>query len=281
MDPCRRIAFVINAAKPGAEPLAHELAQRAREMGRETCITSEYPVPSEVLSGCDACCVIGGDGTMLSVVEQAAIAGVPLIGVNMGKLGFLAVFSPKDAHERFAAVLEGDYRITSRALLSCTRAGHERRLALNDVVFRTHSSRMVRLEVRADDKLVNVYSADGLIFSTPTGSTAYNLSAGGPLVHPHAPVIAMTPICPHTLSNRSVIFSDTTNISIILHEKRSDVRISLDGQPLLEELGDSVVQLGQAPERLKLILNPEYSHFEVVRTKLGWTGDNLGKHIAS
>ena len=128
---------------------------------------------------------------------------MPIIGVNRGSLGFLTTFSAEEAATSLPALLAGDFRLAHRSILDCSTGPGRHDLALNDVLIKAEiNSRIVRLEVVADDDLVTEYLCDGLIFATPTGSTAYNLSAGGPLVHPDAEVIAMTPICPHTLSNR-------------------------------------------------------------------------------
>src|SRR5262249_28113680 len=157
-------------------------------------------LPKGWLNGCDACCVIGGDGTLLGVARESARAQVPIIGVNRGSLGFLTTFSDDEALVHFAGLLGGAFHIDHPTMLDCsTRPGlHD--LALNDVLIKDEVNlRLVRLEVVADGKLVTEYTCDGLIFSTPTGSTAYNLSASGPIVHPSAGVIAITPICPHTL----------------------------------------------------------------------------------
>lgn len=275
MEPVRRVVFVVNDSKPGAKALADDLSELARNAGIQTKTILDYPVPRGTLRECDVCCVIGGDGTLLSTVAEAAAENVPVVGVNMGKLGFLAMFSPAEARQHFLEVLEGRCKVSERTLLECTANSGRKTLALNDIVVRATSSRMARIEVYANDKLVNVYSADGIVFSTPTGSTAYNLSAGGPLIHPHAPVIAMTPICPHTLSNRSVIFSENTRIRVAIQEDRTDVRANRDGQSCFESPTDFPLEVAVAQERFRLILNPDHSHFAVVRSKLGWSGNHI------
>jgi NAD+ kinase len=145
-------------------------------------------------------------------------------------------------------------------------------------VLSSNTSRVARLRVMADDaKLVNVYSADGIVVSTPTGSTAYNLSAGGALIHPRAPVIAVTPICPHTLSNRGLIVGEGTHLSIATEPTSSTVRVVCDGTECFgdETYGGVPVEISLAPKRLPLVLRPGYTYFELVRRKLGWHGDNL------
>jgi len=215
VKPVRSIAFVINSEKAGAAGLGRELVAVARARGVRVRQTTRNKLPRGFLRGCDACCVIGGDGTLLGVVRESAVARVPLIGVNCGSLGFLTPFSPAEARSEFDDLLQGGFRVDYRAMLECRVAGRGSSLALNDILIKDEvASRLVHIEVFADGELVTDYLSDGLIFATATGSTAYNLSAGGPIVHPKADVIAMTPICPHTLSNRTIMFRDTVKLRV-------------------------------------------------------------------
>jgi len=221
----------------------------------------------------DACCVVGGDGTLLGVVREAAREEVPVIGVNRGGLGFLTTFSAEEARMHFAELLAGAYRIAHRSLLDCSTGPGQHDLALNDVLIKDEvNSRLVRLEVFADDELVTSYHGDGLIFSTPTGSTAYNLSAGGPLIYPTADVIALTPVCPHTLSNRSIIFRDDVKLRVYNRTAKSRLLVAMDGQRKLTFCQGSPVEIAISPLRLALAQRVGYSHFAVVRTKLQWSG---------
>src|SRR5690625_1876117 len=213
MPPLRKLAFIVNPSKSGAAELADRLITLSQEKGADVTITDTFPVAEDFLNGRDACCVIGGDGTLLSAVVQSVREQVPIIGVNRGTLGFLTILSPEEARENFPLILEGDFNVSPRAVLQC--GNNETNIALNDIVIReAHSSRLISLDVFANDEWVTRFSCDGLIFSTPTGSTAYNLSAGGPITHPNAHVIAMTPICPHTLSNRTVIFDENVQLKV-------------------------------------------------------------------
>jgi len=273
MQPIRRLSFVVNEKKTGAPELAGLLTAAAGGAGTAWTQTSRFPLPEGALEGCDACCVIGGDGTLLGVVSEAARAGVPVIGVNRGSLGFLTTFSADEARAHFAAVLAGDYRIARRALLDCSTGSGGRSLALNDVLIKDETnSRLVSLEVFAGDELVTEYHCDGLIFTTPTGSTAYNLSAGGPLIHPSADVVAMTPICPHTLSNRSIIFRSDVRLSV--HNRTGSARplVAIDGRRTLAFHDGQPVTISVSPLTLSLIQREDYSHFSVLRTKLQWSG---------
>jgi NAD+ kinase len=273
MQPIRRLAFVVNEQKAGAPELGRMLMATAREAGVEIDHTVRFPLPEGFLKGFDACCVIGGDGTLLGVVGAAAREQVPVIGVNRGSLGFLTTFSADEARAHFTALVGGNYRLASRSLLECSTGPGQHDLALNDVLIKDEvNSRLVRLEVLADGELVTEYACDGLIFSTPTGSTAYNLSAGGPLIHPSAEVIAMTPICPHTLSNRSIIFRHDVKLRVVNRSDHAVLRVAMDGQRNLVTCASSPVEISISPLKLPLIQRADYSHFAVVRTKLNWSG---------
>ena len=273
MKPIRKLAMVVNADKDGAAALGRELATIARRAGVKLKRTSRLSLPRGWLKGCDACCVIGGDGTLLGVAHEAAREQVPIIGVNRGSLGFLTTFSADEACTQFAELLGGSVRIDYRAMLDCSTGPGAHDLALNDVLIKDEQhSRLVRLEVFADGELVTEYVCDGLIFSTPTGSTAYNLSAGGPIIHPGAAVVAMTPICPHTLSNRSIIFRENVRLRVVNRTGRSRLLVAMDGQRNLKVAGESPIEISIARRRLPLAQRPHYSHFSVVRTKLKWSG---------
>ena len=273
MKPIRQLAFVINEDKAGAPELARELVAIAAAVGVTSTQTTQFPLPPGFLRGYDACCVIGGDGTLLGVAREAAHQQVPIIGVNRGSLGFLTTFSADEARTHFAELLTGEYRVAHRSLLECCTGPGSHDLALNDVLVKSDiNSRLVQLEVHADGELVTNYTCDGLIFSTPTGSTAYNLSAGGPLIHPDAAVIAMTPICPHTLSNRSIIFRDQVCLRVFNRSADSRLLVAMDGQRDLKVGVDSPIEITISSLRLPLAQRVSYSHFSVVREKLKWSG---------
>lgn len=273
MSPIRHLAFVVNEQKAGAPELAATLIALAEAAGVIVKRASCYPVADGFLKGQDACCVIGGDGTLLGAAREAAREQVPIIGVNRGSLGFLTTFSADEARACLGQLIAGNFQITHRTLLACSTGPDQQDLALNDVLIKDEvNSRIVRLEVWADDELVTDYYCDGLIFSTPTGSTAYNLSAGGPLIHPAADVIVMTPICPHTLSNRSIIFRDGVKLRVYNRNEDSRLLVAMDGQRNLQVCETSPVEISVAQQRLPLVQRLDYSHFSVVRTKLKWSG---------
>ena len=278
MKPIRQLAFVVNEQKEGAPALARELVALARTAGVALKQTTRFPLPKGWLHGCDACCVIGGDGTLLGVACESAREQVPIIGVNRGSLGFLTTFSADEARAQFLELLEGQFRVDHRAMLECSTGTGPHDLALNDVLIKDEvNSRLVRLEVFADGELVTDYTCDGLIFSTPTGSTAYNLSAGGPIMPPAAGVIAMTPICPHTLSNRSIIFRENVRLRVFNRSPTARLLVAMDGQRNLQVGAQSPVEISVAQLRLPLAQRADYSHFSVVRTKLKWSGGFVDK----
>jgi len=279
MTPFRKLAFVFNSEKPGAAELAQELMDIAGLAGaKKIRLSGDRKLPRSFFKGCDACCVIGGDGTLLGAVRGATSENIPIIGVNQGGLGFLTTFSADEARAHFAALLGGDYHIAHRALLECRTGPRQRDIALNDVLIKNGTnSRLVRLEVFANDKLVTDYYCDGVIFSTPTGSTAYNLAAGGPIIHPAAGVIAMTPICPHTLSNRTIIFRDDVKLTVFNRSDDSHLLVAMDGQRNSVMVGASPIEISVSPRTLALAQRRDYSHFEVMRAKLKWSGGLLEK----
>jgi NAD+ kinase len=273
MTRIRSLAFVVNSDKSGAPDLARELVLLARRAGVRVKQTSRQTLPVGFLRGWDACCVIGGDGTLLGVAREAARSQVPIIGVNRGGLGFLTTFSPDEARAQFPELLRGAFRLDYRALLKCSIGSGRDELALNDVLVKAaENSRLIRLEVVADGQLVTDYVCDGLIFSSPTGSTAYNLSAGGPIIHPAARVIAMTPICPHTLSNRSIIFRDNVQLQVWNRSTAARLLVAIDGQRNLGVYTDVPVRISIAREQVALVQHLGYAHFSVVRAKLKWSG---------
>ena len=271
MKPPRNLTLVVNTSKDTACELSTSLAKLAEAHGVTVRIITAYPVPQGCLRGQDACCVIGGDGTLLSVVEEAVREHVPVLGINLGKLGFLTTVSPETSREQFTEFLQGRYTVTQRSPLQCNDASGATALALNDVVIKQVSwSRLMRLSVYCNEELVNNYACDGLIFSTPTGSTAYNLSAEGPLIHPAAQVICMTPICPHTLSNRTVVFPDEVNLKACCQNIDVQPQVAVDGKMHWTKTLDLPINIGTSPLKFFLIHPPDYTHFNILRNKLNW-----------
>lgn len=231
----------------------------------------------EIAERADLIVVLGGDGTMLATARLLKGRSVPVIGVNFGLLGYLTEFSVEDLFPLLERVLVQDFRIEKRVQLytSVIRNGSciTRGTVLNDVVVNKSAlARMIDLECWISGQLINKFRADGLIISTPTGSTAYSLSAGGPLIHPSIHAMLMTPICPHTLTNRPLVVSDEEPIELILATPREEVTLTLDGQ-----IGFSLKHLDRITVRksehyFQLVQAPNKNYFSVLKDKLSWGG---------
>jgi NAD+ kinase len=222
----------------------------------------------------DALIVLGGDGTLLSMARAVGDLGVPILGVNLGFLGFLTATTLDEMSGALRALVAGELAIDERMMLRARviRGGQElgEHLALNDVVItKSAMSRIIDLTVSVDGRHATSYRADGLIISTPTGSTAYNLSAGGPILFPTMDAVVLTPIAPHTLSNRPIVLPGSQRIDVTLRVDQ-EVMLTIDGQvgvPLRER---DVVQVQQAAARIRLLRFDQKDFFSVLRTKLKW-----------
>ena len=276
MKPIQTLALVINTNKARAQALADELTRKAKAQGTHVKATTDYPIPENFLEGADACLIIGGDGTFLSIVAESVRHQVPVLGVNEGKLGFLATFSTEEALCGLSSILAGNCEVVSRPILACTFPGDYTAFALNDCVIK-HSSpnSLARLKVHANGEFVTQYSSDGIIISTPTGSTAYNLSAGGPIIHPATKAMVLTPICPHTLSNRSIIFNHDIQLEVHAAEENHSFCISVDGSLAPESTAKLPLSIKLAEATLPLLKPIGYSYFEVLRSKLKWGGSSI------
>ena len=235
---------------------------------------------SELGAGCELIIVLGGDGTILSTVRALGENLRPIFGINLGTLGFLTCLGPADYRQAVRSIVSGNYLLSSRALLDVTivrdGASVEAHFGLNDaVISRGALSRLIRLETRVNGALLTTYNADGLIVATPTGSTAYSLSAGGPLLTPESNVFAITPICPHTLTNRSVVVGDQAVIEVRLGKQEDEVYLTVDGQHGLAMRSGDIVRIRRAEKSLLLAMLPDLPFFELARRKLKWSGNTL------
>lgn len=248
---------------------------RRDEIEAETGCAVESLSHEELVRGADLIVVLGGDGTMIGAARMVGDAETPVLGVNFGTLGYLADFTVEDMLPALESVLAGDYTLDRRLMLSATverdgaRLLHDR--VLNDVVIsKSALARIIEIEAHIDQKFVNRFRADGLIISTPTGSTAYNLSAGGPVIYPSMNAVVITPICPHTLSNRPLVLPDDAEFELTLKTPREEVALTLDGQvgmPL--ESGDRVT-VRKSRTCFNLIQADTRNYFDVLRNKLKW-----------
>src|SRR5438067_9628451 len=236
----------------------------------------------ELGATCDILVVLGGDGTILQVLHDLEGNIKPIFGINLGSLGFLTCVSSSAYVEAVESIVAKNYVLSHRTLLDIS-IEHEsdgtelmRRLGMNDVVIsRGEISRLIKLHTRINHAVLTEYNADGLIIATPTGSTAYSLAAGGPILTPDCGVFVITPICPHVLTNRSVIVSDDSLVSIRPSRGGQDVFLTVDGQQLVKVRSGDVIRIRKAPTTLPLAMLPEMSFFEVLRQKLKWSGSAI------
>lgn len=219
--------------------------------------------------------VLGGDGTMLAAARLAAPRQIPILPINMGSLGFLTSFTLDELYPALEETLAGNSSISQRVMLQAelVRAGSviESQRALNDVVIHKGAlARMIQLELNINSDFVCRYRADGLIVSSPTGSTAYSLSAGGPIVHPAVEAFIITPICPHMLTDRPVVVRDYCCLEVKLNGDTESVYLTLDGQRGVPLEPTDIVRVSRAKEQLRLIQPPKKPYFEILRNKLKW-----------
>lgn len=219
--------------------------------------------------------VLGGDGTLLSVARQVWNKNIPILGVNLGGLGFLTEITLDELYSVLERVLRDDFEINEREILKAGVIRRGKRIAefivLNDAVINKGAlARIIDLETTVNGEYLSTFRSDGLIISTPTGSTAYNLSAGGPIVYPSLHTIIITPICPHTLTIRPIIIPDDVKIRALLKSSNEEVTLTLDGQQGFTLKFEDVVEVGKAEGRILLIKSPYRHYFELLREKLKW-----------
>ena len=229
----------------------------------------------QVAQESDLLLVLGGDGTILAAAREAAHHDIPILPINMGSLGFLTSFTVDELYPALESALAGEAKIEERVLLLVERTHNGELLTqqrvLNDaVVHKGTLARMIEVELHIDGAFVCRYRADGLIVASPTGSTAYSLSAGGPIVQPGVASILITPICPHTLSDRPVVIQETSKIELHLSQSSDSVFLTLDGQTGVPMQTGDRVRITCSAERLKLIQPPNKTYFEILRNKLKW-----------
>jgi len=283
MPTIRTVGIVSKAHSEAAAKIVPKLVEWLRGRGmavridEQTAVYTGAPgIPrAEVPEGCDLVMVLGGDGTLLSAARAIGQREIPLFPVNLGGLGFLTAITIDELYPELERAFRGEHRIARRKLLSTeVMRGDEvvaSYQALNDAVLtKAAIARMIDLEAWVDQQLVCEYKADGLIISTPTGSTAYSLSAGGPVIFPAVPAFCLTPICPHTLTNRPVLVPETSVIRILAHNPNESTYLTIDGQvggPIAE--GDAIV-CRASNHALHLIRPPNARFFDVLRQKLDW-----------
>jgi NAD+ kinase len=286
----KRVGFIGNSEKAAGSSFISKAAQIITRSGRLVCsdpVTAEmanlkgkiFPDAASLAKNVDLLLVFGGDGTMLRAANEIAGSTTPLLGINLGGLGFLTAVSSDEIETALKRILRGDYEIESRSLIQVygkCRGEHIDESALNDfVISRGIISKLITLEVSVNEQPLTRYRCDGLIVSSPTGSTAYALSAGGAVVHPAADVFQITPICPHTLSNRSVIVSLGSKIQVRVVSPKPDIILTADGEMVSEMLPGDTVTIQRSADSVRLLHLPGYSFFDTLRRKLNWSGANV------
>lgn len=231
----------------------------------------------DLAAGTDAIIVIGGDGTLLSVAREIGASRTPILGVNLGSLGFLTEIPLPDLYPAIEGILEGRHLVTERGRLRAEihRQGRSsaRHDVLNDIVVaKSALSRVLDIRVDVDGRLMTTFKADGLIVCTPTGSTAYSLSAGGPIVDPQVDAMVLSPICPHTLTNRPLVLPGRSEVDVSLVNDHGEVYITIDGQVGSPFLANDRVRIRRSRHPLRLVHFPEKDYFDVLRRKLKWGG---------
>jgi NAD+ kinase len=246
------------------------------EIARATGMTGGIP-GKDLPEAVELIAVLGGDGTLLSAARTIAGHEVPLMGINLGGFGFMTVINLNEMYPAMEEILKGRFRTSKRMMLETgfpgSRAEKPVPPALNDVVInRGNLSRMIHLETFVDDRYLATFKADGLVLATPTGSTAYSLSAGGPIVFPELQSIILNPICPHTLTNRPMMLPPDAAIRVVLWTKEECATLTIDGQISHVIRSGEAIEVRKSRTLVHLVDSPSRSYLEVVRTKLGWGG---------
>jgi len=282
----KRIGIIAKPHKPEARPVLQKLLPWLETRGVTPVLDDEtaglagagapggHP-KADLPRLVDLLLVLGGDGTLLSVARLVGARDVPILGVNLGGLGFLTEVTLEEIYSALDAVFQGTYEVTRRILLSATvhREGERiaEYIALNDAVINKGAlARMIELETHIDGEYVTTFRADGLILSTPTGSTAYCLAAGGPIVYPTLRALVVTPICPHMLTFRPLVIPDSAKVEIVQASASESAYLTLDGQVGFTLRHRDVVEVGRSDHTITLIKSPGKNYFQILRAKLKW-----------
>jgi NAD+ kinase len=281
-----RLGIITKPNEPRAVELATSIARWAAERGVNLFVNDRIgqslPGASsasarDIAEQADLLIVLGGDGTMIATARLVSGRGTPVLGVNLGTLGYLTEFTVEDTLPALEDVARGDYEIDRRMMLNW-RVLRDGELmgtgsALNDVVVNKSAlARIIDIDCTVGPHHVTAYRADGLIVSTPTGSTAYNLAAGGPIIVPGTEAISISPICPHTLTNRPLVLPDTVEIMLRLNTREQEVMLTSDGQTGMPLIAGDRVKIKKSEKTFNTICAKDRDYFEILRTKLKWSG---------
>jgi NAD+ kinase len=290
MGRIRTVGLVVKRNRPRAARLAARVSTMLKRRGIRVLADAEgFPAGAPAVSKhdlartCDLIVVLGGDGTLLSIARHTD-GGVPILGINMGELGFLTEVTEAEALPMLDSVIAGRFELDRRMTLAASleRGGRTigRFRALNDVVVANGSlARIVEFGVSVDGQPLATYRADGLIVATPTGSTAYSLSAGGPVVEPTVQALILSPISPHTLSNRPVVLRPEAVVRVEIAARENDAILTIDGQESMALAGRDVIVARRGRASVCLVKSPHRTYYDVLRAKLGWGGPG-GEHAA-
>ncbi|MGQ0530898.1 MAG: NAD(+) kinase [Panacagrimonas sp.] len=286
MNPFRVVGVIGKRREPNLS-LIDDLCTTLQTLGCEVLLENNAALRTErplrrtdratLARECELIVVVGGDGTLLDAGRSLANCAVPLLGINQGRLGFMVDVAPESMHEHLATIIRGDYETEDRLVLSAVierggRRDESPRLAVNDVVIRNQATiRMIEFQTWMDEEFISHHRADGVIVASPTGSTAYALSGGGPLLHPSLSAMVMVPICPHTLSDRPIVVGGDRAIRIVISGvDRAQAMATFDGQTSETLEPEDMVEIRRAPHSLRLIHPRGYSYFRILRDKLRW-----------
>lgn len=290
-----QIGLIANPEKKGAGELLQKLIdafasiditthvekESAKLIGQENGIDIK-----EIGDTSDILVVLGGDGSLLWVFSQLREKVKPLAGINIGTLGFLSCATGEEYQQLVDVIADEKFLISDRAIvrasLTIQEDGEDREagvyFGLNEItISRAFSSRVIHVEAQVDGQFLNHYSGDGVIIATPTGSTAYSLSAGGPIIEPAAGVFTMTPICPHALTNRAIVVSDSSTIDLLIPDPDDPLVLSVDGHSIAEINTPAKIRMDRAGFDLPLLTMPDASFYELLHHKLGWFGSTVMK----
>ena len=285
----KTIGVIANCNKVEAKAVLQRLAHKAGELGLRTVSCRET---ARLLPGCrtvepaalarriDALIALGGDGTLLHAARLLGRADVPVLGVNLGALGFMTSITTDELEPALEHLASGKINVSERAALECVVRRARKRLgafrALNDVVVGWgRSSRIITVDADVDGDRIASYRCDGLVVSTPTGSTGHSLSAGGPIVHPAASALLLNVICPHTLSARPLVLPGNANLTLTVRAAAKPLLLSVDGQEELAVREGDQLDIHRSPHGVRFIHLPDYSYFSVLRQKLQWRGSSV------
>jgi NAD+ kinase len=282
------VSFIVKQGKPEALALVSELHPLLAARGIE-CLLEKDGAPAaglahvsaeEIATRSDLCVVLGGDGTLIHAAYVLSGRPVPILGINLGSMGFMTEIPVAEATSVLSDVLAGSFRVEPRMKLKVQlhragKEGKEERIlsaeVLNDVVINKGAlAKIADLEATVGGRYLTTFKADGVIVSTPTGSTAYSLSANGPIIYPTMHAVIMAPICPHTLTQRPIVLPDDGEINLVLKSERAEMYLTLDGQVGQPLKALDRVQIQQSPNKVMLIRNPRLDFFGILRNKLRW-----------